>query len=106
MRDANVDQGRRAVLTGRLGDIRPAEIHVTSLVVYIQPSQSAEITAAIGRLPGVEIRGDNGHGKLVVVLESDGDAAMAESIGRVDRTAGVICSALVYQQSEPVAADG
>ncbi len=102
MREATVDRGRRALLTGRLNEIRRAEIHVVSLVVYADPSRVAEISDAVGRLPGAEVHANDGRGKLVVVLETEGDADMAAAIDRVDRIAGVICTALVYQQSEPL----
>ena len=105
MREATIDQGRRSLLTGRLDEIRRPEIHVASLVVYINASRAAAVASEIGRLPGVEVHADNGRGKLVVVVETGGDADMAAAIDRVDRTAGVICTALVYQQSEPLDAD-
>ncbi len=102
MREATVDRGRRALLTGRLNEIRRAEIHVVSLVVYADPSRAAEISDAVGRLPGAEVHANDGRGKLIVVLEVEGDAEMAAAIDRVDRTEGVICTALVYQQTEPL----
>ncbi len=102
MREAAVDRGRRSLLTGRLDEIRRGEIHVVSLVVYADPSRATEISDAIGRLPGAEVHANDGRGKLVVVLETEGDAEMAAAIDRVDRTAGVICTALVYQQTEPL----
>ena len=102
MREATVDRGRRSLLTGRLDEIRRAEIHVVSLVVYADPSRVTEISDAVGRLSGTEVHANDGRGKLVVVLETEGDADMAAAIDRVDRTAGVICTALVYQQSEPL----
>ncbi len=102
MRESTVDRGRRSLLTGRLNEIHRAEIHVTSLVVYADPSRALEISDAIGRLPGVEVHANNGRGKLVVVVETGGDADMAAASERVDRTAGVICAALVYQQAEPL----
>ncbi len=105
MREATVDQGRRSLLTARLDDIRQPEIHVTSLVVYADPSRVAEISDAIARLPGAEVHANDGRGKFVVVLETGGDADMATAIGRVDRIAGVICTALVYQQAEPLDPD-
>ena len=105
MREATVARGRRSLLTGRLDEIRRAEIHVTSLVVYADPSRALEISDAVGRLPGTEVHANDGRGKLVVVLETAGDADMAAAIDRVDRTAGVICTALVYQQTEPLDPD-
>ena len=105
MREATVDRGRRSLLTGRLDEIRRAELHVTSLVVYADPSRALEISDAVGRLPGTEVHANDGRGKLVVVLETAGDADMAAAIDRVDRTAGVICTALVYQQTEPLDPD-
>ena len=102
MRDATVDRERRSLLTGRLDEIRRTEIHVVSLVVYADPSRATEISDALGRLPGVEVHANDGRGKLVVVLETAGDPDMAAAINRVDRTAGVICTALVYQQTEPL----
>ncbi len=106
MREATVDRGRRSLLTGRLDEIRRAEIHVVSLVVYADPSRATEISDAVGQLPGVEVHANDGRGKLVVVLETAGDADMAAAIDRVDRTAGVICTTLVYQQAEPLGPDG
>lgn len=103
MRETTVDRGRRSLLTGRLDDLRPAEVHITSLVVYANPSRVTEVSDAIGGLPGAEIHGNDGGGKLIVVLETAGDVDMAAAIDRVDRTAGVICTALVYQQAEPLA---
>ncbi len=105
MRDVTVDRGRRSLLTGRLDEIRRAEIHITSLVVYADPSRATEISDAVGRLPGAEVHANDGRGKLVVVLETEGDAEMAAAIDRVDRTAGVICTALVYQQAEHLGPD-
>ena len=105
MREPTVDRGRRSLLTGRLNEIQPAEIHVTSLVVYADPSRASKISDAVGKLPGTEVHANDGRGKLVVVLETAGDADMAAAIGRVDRTAGVICTALVYQQTEPLGPD-
>ena len=102
MRESTVDRGRRSLLTGRLNEIHRAEIHVVSLVVYADPSRALELSDAVGRLPGAEVHANDGRGKLVVVLETEGDADMAAAIDRVDRTAGVICTALVYQQSEPL----
>ncbi len=105
MREATVDRGRRSLLTGRLNEIHRAEIHVVSLVVYADPSRATEISDAVGRLPGAEVHANDGRGKLVVVLETEGDAEMAAALDRVDRTAGVICTALDYQQAEPLSPD-
>ncbi len=105
MREPIVDRERRSLLTGRLDDIRRAEIHVASLVVYAGASRAVAVAEAIGRLPGVEVHANDGRGKLVVVVEAGDDADMAAAIGRVDRTAGVICTALVYQQAEPLGQD-
>ncbi len=102
MRETTVDQGRRSLITGKLDDIYNPEIHVVSLVVYANASRAVEVADAIARLPGVEVHATDGRGKLVVVVETGGDADMAAAIGRVDRTAGVICTALVYQQAEPL----
>lgn len=105
MRETTVDRGRRSLLTGRLDQIRPAEIHITSLVVYGDPARITEISDTIGRQPGAEVHANDGGGKLVVVLETAGETDMAAAIDQVDRTAGVFCTALVYQQAELLEAD-
>ena len=105
MRDTTVDRERRSLLTGRLDRMRPAEIHITSLVVYADPSRITEISDSIRRMPGAEIHANDGAGKLVVVLETTGETDMAAAIDRIDRTAGVFCTALVYQQAEPLEAE-
>jgi nitrate reductase NapD len=105
MRKATIDQGRRSLLTGRLDDIRRPEVHVASLVVYADPARAGTISDTISRQPGAEVYANNGSGKMVVVVETAGDADMAAAIDRVDRIAGVICTTLVYQQAEPLDPD-
>ncbi len=105
MRDSTIDRGRRSLLTGRLQEIRRSEIHVVSLIVHAHPSRASDISHSLERLPGVEVHANNGRGKLVVVVETEGDADMVAAIKRVDSAAGVICTALVYQQSESLDLD-
>ena len=100
MREATVDHGRRSLLTGRLDDIRRPEVHVASLVVYVEPSRVGEIVDAIARQPGAEVHADDGRGKLVVVLETDSERKITDFLNEVSVMPGVLSANLVFHHND------
>jgi len=72
------------------------------MVVHVSPEGLEDVKAGIGRLRGAEIRGESECGKLVVVLESDGQSHITEVIDKINNFAHVLGTSLVYHQIEPL----
>ena len=80
------------------------ELHITSLVVHVVPGRVAGVDEELQRLPGAEVHARTGQGKLVVTLEAGSAAAMSERVLQIQRMAGVLSAALVYQCSDTLQA--
>ena len=78
----------------------PDEIHIAGAVVRVMPSRLTPASAAIGRIDGVEVRGTDSRGKLVVVLEASGGAQILALLDAIQRIDGVLNASLVYQHAE------
>lgn len=76
------------------------ELHITSLVVYVQPARAAETDRLITALPGARIHGADDNGKRVVTLEAPSASAILDQFSAIQRASGVINVAMVYQHVE------
>jgi nitrate reductase NapD len=86
--------------------VTPGEIHISSMVVHASPDGLQAVKARIERLRGAEIHGESANGKLVVVLESDSQSHITDVIDKINGFEGVLGSALVYHQIEPLEPQG
>jgi periplasmic nitrate reductase NapD len=73
------------------------QLHIASLVVHARPQRVAALAAHIDTLPGARVHGHNAFGKLVVTLEALHEAALLDTLGRIQRADGVLSATLVYQ---------
>lgn len=80
------------------------ELHITSLVVHAATGRAAAVDEALQHLPGAEVHARTGQGKLVVTLEAESATAMSERVLQIQRMAGVLSAALVYQCSDTLQA--
>jgi len=78
------------------------ELHITSLVVHVQPRRAEGADAAIAALPGAHIHGSDPNGKRVVTLEAPSASAILDHVEAIQRIDGVINVAMVYQHVEPL----
>lgn len=83
-----------------------AETHIASLVLRCDPSCTAQVTARLRDLPQTEIAMQDDSGKLVLVMETDRESAIAETLTRLQLTDGVASAALVYHHSFQDAEEG
>ncbi len=83
-----------------------AEVHISSLVVHANPAGLRSVKDQILRLPGAEIRGESETGKLVVVLESDSQTQITDTIEQINEFRHVLGTALVFHQIESPAITG
>ncbi|HSD36248.1 MAG TPA: chaperone NapD [Rhodocyclaceae bacterium] len=78
--------------------------HITSLVVHALPSALDAVSEGIRAIEGSQIHVVSPTGKMVVTLETLGNARMVECISAVQRLEGVLSAALVYQHADSVEA--
>lgn len=75
--------------------------HVCSLVVQVNPNQIDSIKDALCAIPDTEIPGANEEeGKLVVVMQAEGDDLLYKRIESVRDIPGVLAVSLVYHQQD------
>ncbi|WP_153448404.1 chaperone NapD [Vibrio algicola] len=76
------------------------EVHISSLVVHVVPKYLAKIKAKITSLDGVEIYGESEEGKLVVVVETQNQGYITDTIDVINNLDHVLSVALVFHQIE------
>jgi len=73
-------------------------VHIASLIVQVQPELLASLRDWFSAQPGAEIRGEDAAGKLVVVLESDGEQPILDLIEAAQAREGTLSANLVYHE--------
>lgn len=76
------------------------ELHISSMVVHARPEYLASVKQNIENLPGAEIHGESANGKLVVVLETQNQGFITDTIDKINNFEHVLNTALVYHQIE------
>ncbi|ACA86957.1 chaperone NapD [Shewanella woodyi] len=75
------------------------ELHVTSLVLQVQPDHMTAVRERIIEMNNAELSVNN-EVKLVVVLEGDSQKSLMTDIETINAIPGVLSAAMVYHQSE------
>ncbi|MCQ0988820.1 chaperone NapD [Jiella marina] len=75
-------------------------IVISSLFVQVRPERLRAVAVAILAERGAEISAEDASGKLVVVLESETDAALARSTEKITKLAGVLSVGLVFHHTD------
>ncbi len=76
------------------------EVHISSLVVHVKPDHLADIKAQIISYDGAEIYGESEDGKLIVVMETENQGYVTDTIDKINNLEHVLSTALVYHQIE------
>ncbi len=76
------------------------QVHISSLVVQLQPERIDEIRQHCQARPGVEVHATDPRGKMVLVLETGGHREIVEFIEGLQRAPGVLSVGLVYHHAE------
>ena len=76
------------------------EVHISSLVVHVSPEHLVEIKAEIEKFGNAEIYGDSPEGKIIVVLETENQGFVTDTIEAINNIKNVLGTALVYHQIE------
>ncbi|MGF1680460.1 chaperone NapD [Photobacterium makurazakiensis] len=76
------------------------EVHISSLVVHVKPEYLASIKTQISAMPNAEIYGDSEEGKVIVVLETENQGYVTDTIDKINNLEHVLTTFLVYHQIE------
>ncbi|CED72089.1 NapD protein [Aliivibrio wodanis] len=76
------------------------EVHISSLVVHVKPEFLEQTKEKILALPNTEIHGESEEGKLIVVLETENQGYITDSIDKINDFEGILNVALVFHQIE------
>ena len=96
---ASASLSRRDVLTGRVIDPMPVEVHVSSLVVHVRAEDVPTFRQGLAQIPGTEIHAEHG-GKFVVTLETVSEADIVTRLNEISLVQGVLSAALVFHHFE------
>lgn len=78
------------------------EHHVSSLIVYIAPSQITLFKMNLSAIQGVELITITTEGKAIVVVEGQSQKEIMQCIDNINEVQGVLSTNLVYHQFEPM----
>ncbi|EKO3432501.1 chaperone NapD [Vibrio fluvialis] len=76
------------------------EVHISSLVVHALPEHLKTVKAQIEQFENAEIYGDSPEGKIVVVLETQNQGFVTDTIDAINNLPNVLSAVLVYHQIE------
>ncbi len=76
------------------------EVHISSLVVHVLPQHLESIKAQIEEFENAEVFGSSPEGKIVVVLETENQGFITDTIDAINNLPNVLSTVLVYHQIE------
>ncbi|OAN13911.1 nitrate reductase [Photobacterium jeanii] len=76
------------------------EVHISSLVVHVKPESLSDVKAQILEMPNTEIHGESEEGKIIVVLETENQGYVTDTIDKINNLNNVLTTFLVYHQIE------
>lgn len=76
------------------------EVHISSLIVHAVPEHLAVIKRQIESFAGAEIYGESAAGKLIVVIETQNQGYITDTIDAINQLEHVLNTALVFHQIE------
>ncbi|TQV74223.1 hypothetical protein FKG94_16590 [Exilibacterium tricleocarpae] len=79
----------------------PPRDHVTSLVVHASAAALQDVLARVRRLPATEVHTGEPPGKFIVVLETETEQQILQTIDRIRDIDGVLSAAMVYHHVDP-----
>ncbi len=80
-------------------------MNICSVVIHVRPEVAPSVMAGIEKLQGAEVHGGVEEGKLIVTVEHDDDAVMAETVNGFTNIDGVLNASMIYHHYEKIKAE-
>ena len=74
------------------------EVHISSLIVHVAPEHLPATRRKIESFDSAEVYGDSPEGKIIVVLETENQGFVTETIDAINNMPNVLNVALVYHE--------
>lgn len=75
-------------------------MHISSVIVHVDPTAAARVRAAIDSLAGLQTHATSAEGKLVVTIEAASDGESVALMDQVRALPDVLAVAMVFHQCE------
>lgn len=75
-------------------------MNISSVIVIPHPDRVEGVSAMLADLPGVEVALVSPEGKVIVTIETDGDAETVRAYEIISQLDGVMSASMVYHQQE------
>jgi nitrate reductase NapD len=75
-------------------------MHVAGVVLQTRPEHVDAVSARLGDIAGLQLHGTHPAGRLVVTIEADDSASVAETLARLHTLDGVLSACMAYEQSD------
>ena len=75
-------------------------MHISSIVVHVDPAAATHARAQIDALPGLQTHAASDDGKLVVTIEAPSEGESMQLMNNVNALPGVLAVAMVFHQCE------
>jgi len=72
-------------------------MEISSMILRTKPERLEGVRHQVDRIPGVEIHGDTGDGRMVVTVEDGEGYRVEDSITKLHEVDGVLAISLVYE---------
>lgn len=76
------------------------EVHISSLIIHVNPEFLSEIKEKITKIPEAEIYGESEEGKIITVLETVNQKFVTDIIDKINNYDHVLSTSLVFHQIE------
>jgi nitrate reductase NapD len=76
-------------------------MNISSVILRVLPARLPAIRAALRQLPGVDLHGDPGDGRLVLTVEDTDRSRASDVLMDLHRLEGLLSASLVYQYADP-----
>ncbi|PTU75665.1 chaperone NapD [Pseudomonas mangrovi] len=73
-------------------------LHIASLLVHCRPESMPAVSANLRLLPHLELHQESPLGKLVVVLETEHESQILDTIDQIQNLPGVLNAVLIYHE--------
>ena len=80
-------------------------MNICGVLIHANPSKVANVLAALGELPGVDVTRRAG-GRIVTTIEDTGEALALHTLTQIHRLDGIVAASLVYHHFDPAADAG
>lgn len=78
----------------------PNETHISSLLLRADPHKLASVLNEIALVPNAEVPLSDDSGKIIVVLETESEGAIINSLSKLEVIDGVVSASMIYHQTD------